>query len=79
MLHLVVCLYLSMYYFVSANFEIIFIMTYKEGRGLRGRECMVVGFTTTCAISSHHHTRCEFEPPSCRCVLVIIWDVCVCI
>ena len=23
---------------------------------------MVVGFTTTCAISAHHHKSCEFEP-----------------
>jgi len=22
---------------------------------LRGRDCMVVGFTTTCAISAYHH------------------------
>jgi uncharacterized ferredoxin-like protein len=68
-----------MYYFVSTNSEIILIITYKEGRGRRGRECMVVGFTTTCAISAHHHTRCEFEPPSWRCVLDIILDVRVCI
>jgi len=25
---------------------------------------MVVGFTTTCAISAHHHLSCEFEPRS---------------
>jgi len=23
--------------------------------GRRGRDCMVVGFTTTCAISAYHH------------------------
>jgi hypothetical protein len=23
--------------------------------GCRGRECMVVGFTTTCAMSAYHH------------------------
>jgi hypothetical protein len=23
---------------------------------------MVVGFTTTCAISTYHHLSCEFEP-----------------
>ena len=78
-LHLVVSLYLSIYYFVSTNSEIIRIITYKEGRGRRGRERMVVGFTTTCAISAHYHTRCEFESPSWRCVLDIIWDVRVCI
>ena len=30
---------------------------------------MVVGFTTTCAISAYHHWFCEFEPRSWRCVL----------
>ena len=25
---------------------------------------MVVGFTTTCAISAYHHWSCEFEPLS---------------
>ena len=29
--------------------------------GRRGRQCMVVGFTTTYAISTYHHLRCEFE------------------
>ena len=27
---------------------------------------MVVGFTTTCAISAYHHKSCEFEPRSWR-------------
>jgi gentisate 1,2-dioxygenase len=27
-----------------------------------GRDRMVAGFTTTCAISAHHHLSCEFEP-----------------
>ena len=30
-------------------------------RGYRGRDHMVVGFTTTYAISAYHHLRCEFE------------------
>jgi hypothetical protein len=30
---------------------------------------MVVGFTTICAISAHHHQSCEFEPRSLRGVL----------
>ena len=29
--------------------------------GCRGRDRMVVGFTTTCAISAYHHKSCEFE------------------
>jgi hypothetical protein len=30
----------------------------------RGRDCMVVGFTTICAISAYHHESYEFEPCS---------------
>ena len=30
----------------------------------RGRNRMVVGFTTTCTISAYHHCSCEFEPRS---------------
>ena len=37
--------------------------------GHRGRDRMVVGFTTTCAISAHHHLSCEDEPRSWRGVL----------
>ena len=33
-------------------------------RGHCGDDCMVVGITTTCAISAYHHQRCEFEPHS---------------
>ena len=29
-------------------------------------DCMVVGFTTTYAISAYHHCSCEFESPSWR-------------
>ena len=31
-------------------------------RGCHGCDRMVVGFTTTCAISAYHHYSCEFEP-----------------
>jgi len=27
-------------------------------QGRHGNDCMVVGFTTTCAISAHHHLSC---------------------
>jgi hypothetical protein len=30
----------------------------------RGRDRMVVGFTTTCAISVYCHLSCEFKPHS---------------
>ena len=33
-------------------------------RGRRGRDLVVVGFTTTYAISAYHHCRCEFESQS---------------
>ena len=29
-----------------------------------GRDRMLIGFTTTCAISAYHHLSCEFEPHS---------------
>ena len=38
-------------------------------RGRRGRDRIVVGFTTTCAISAYHHQSCEFESSSWRVVL----------
>jgi len=40
-------------------------MIYQAG-GCRGRDRMVVGFTTTYAISAYHHQRCEFESRSWR-------------
>ena len=33
----------------------------------RGRDRMLVEFTTTYAVSAYHHSSCEFE--SCSCVL----------
>jgi hypothetical protein len=35
-------------------------------RGRHGRDCMVVGFTTTYAISAYHHWCCEFKSRSGR-------------
>jgi hypothetical protein len=37
--------------------------------GCRGRDRMIVGFTTSCAISVYHLLSCEFEPRSWRSVL----------
>jgi hypothetical protein len=31
-------------------------------RGSCGRDCMVVGFTTTCTISAYHHNSCKHIP-----------------
>ena len=51
---------------------IIFILEFlNSGRGCRGRDIMVVEFTTTCAISAYHHLSCEFESRSWRGVLHI--------
>ena len=30
-------------------------MDVNDGWGHHGHDCMVVGFTTTCAISAYHH------------------------
>jgi hypothetical protein len=39
----------------------LIIVTDFQTRDCRCRDCTVVGFTTTYAISAHHHKRCEFE------------------
>jgi len=41
----------------------------SERGGRRGRDRIVVGFTTTCVISAYHYLRCEFESRSWRGVL----------
>jgi hypothetical protein len=43
----------------QAHVNKIFITMYHRGR--RGRDCLVVGFTTTYAISAYHHYMCYFE------------------
>jgi hypothetical protein len=48
--------------------------TSDEDGGCRGHDRMVVGFTTTYAISTYYHWCCEFEPCSWRCVLNILCD-----
>ena len=47
----------------------------------RGRHIMVVGFTTTCAISAYHHSSFEFKPRSLRDVLdtTLCDKVCQCL
>ena len=30
--------------------------------GYHGRDCMVVRFTTTCALSAYRHLSCEYDP-----------------
>jgi hypothetical protein len=41
-------------------------------RDHRGRDRMVVGLTTTCAISAYHHESCEFESRTWDGVLDVI-------
>ena len=38
---------------VSSPYTLEVCLNTNEGH--RGRDCMVVGFTTTCAISAYHH------------------------
>jgi len=44
----------------------LFLVTCNYGRGRRGRDRMVVGFTTTYANSAYHYWCCEFESRSGR-------------
>jgi hypothetical protein len=41
-----------------------FYMYLKYFRNHSGRDCMVVGFTTTCVISDYHHESFESKPRS---------------
>jgi len=50
------------------NFIFISADDYSLLMGRRGRDCMVIGFTTTYAISAYHHWCCEFESRSGRVV-----------
>ena len=40
---------------------VLFILAIVLQRGRRGRDRMVVGFTTTYVISAYHHCCCEIE------------------
>jgi hypothetical protein len=52
--------------FMFALYEFIFFSQKikKYSRGCHGNDLMVVGFTTTYAISAYHHWCCEFESRS---------------
>jgi hypothetical protein len=56
--YLIVCL---IYHRDIPNTHIALRKAHKWCRGRRVRYRMVVGFTTTYAISTYHHKRCEFE------------------
>ena len=48
---------------------IFFLKLFANCRDCHGRDHMVVGLTTTYAISAYHHLSCEFESRSWRDVL----------
>ena len=51
----------------------IWSLIYSRGR--RGRDRMVVGFTSTCPISAYYNNGCEFEPRWWRGVLdTTLWN-----
>ena len=62
---LTTCLQICHFYYYYYNYEYIF----HEHWGRSGPDCMVVGFTITCAIIVYHHWSCEFKPRSWRGVL----------
>jgi hypothetical protein len=47
---------------------LLWVLISKLTGGRRSQDCMVVGFSTTYAISAYHLWRCEFESRSGRCV-----------
>ena len=53
------------------SFKLLYAYDHPGGSNLiQGRrDRMVVGITTTCAISAYQHLSCEFEPRSWRSVL----------
>ena len=55
----------SILYIISARPVLVLSISYTT-RDRRGRDCMVVRFTTTYAISAYHHWCCEFESRSGR-------------
>ena len=55
--------------FVLCRYDFIGSLKHALKRGRSDRDPMVVGFTTTCAISAYHHLNCEFQPCSWRGVL----------
>ena len=54
---------------ISLSYMINALMIYTNMQSAfwslwRGRDRMVVGYTTTCVISAYQHSSCEFEPRS---------------
>jgi hypothetical protein len=54
----------------ASEWYILMCWTVLKSRGIVVfRDRMVVGFTTTCAVSTYYHTSCEFESRTWRGVL----------
>jgi hypothetical protein len=56
---------LSPYFYYTSSF-LLMITLHACVRGRHGRDCMVVGFTTTYAIDVYHHWCCGFDSRSRR-------------
>jgi hypothetical protein len=51
-------------------FKFVNILLHRNPcRGRCGRDRMVVGFSTTCTITTYHHISCGFESRPWQCVL----------
>jgi hypothetical protein len=50
--------------YIKLNQYIYRSIFYNKCPGCCGSDCMVVGFTTTYAISAYHHWSCELESHS---------------
>ena len=61
------CIFVDLSAIVSTY--ILFVEFFISRGRCRGHRRMVVGFTTTCAISAYHHTRCGLISRSWRDVL----------
>ena len=73
---LVFCV-VTLYYFSSCViWPLYFCLTFILRRGRRDRDRMIVGFTTTYAISAYYHWCCEFESRSGRCEQHYVIKVC---
>ena len=49
---------------MESKFTLIMLQFIEPCRGHCSRDHMIVGFTTTYAISTYHNERCEFESNS---------------
>ena len=54
--------------FVCSQTLLNYLNFQSTQNALHSRDHMVIGLTTTYALSAYHHKSCEFEPRSWRCV-----------